>query len=173
MRGVVMRNISPPFMTNTSPNQISNETDKRTGLMTALLAYTMWGFLPLFLKLLDHVPAPEILAHRIIWAVPVGAILITARRQWPELRRAVLSKRVLILLGFSSAAIAANWFIYIWAVNNGHVLSASLGYYINPLMFIATGVFLFGEKLRRPQIAAIIIAGIGVLVITIGAGSFP
>ena len=145
----------------------------RDGLIFAAGAYTLWGLFPLYLKSLENVSALEILAHRILWSVPFGALLLTLRQQWPEVKRAFGDRRVLIMLAIAAVSISANWLVYVWAVIHERVLEASLGYFINPLMYVAAGVFVLGEKLRRAQIAAVIIASAGVLVLTFGAGAFP
>lgn len=145
----------------------------RLGLLTGVAAYTFWGLFPLYLKLLSDVTTFEILAHRIFWSVPFGAVLILKRKQWGEVLTALRSPRVVFFLTLSALAISANWLIYVWAVINDRILEASLGYYINPLIYVAAGVFILGEKLRRPQIVAVALAGTGVLVMTFGAGVFP
>lgn len=145
----------------------------RSGLIFGVAAYTLWGFFPVYLKLLSEVSALEVLSHRIFWSVPFGALLIFARKQWPDVRAAFADRRVLIMLALAASAIALNWLIYVWAVINDKVLQASLGYYINPLMYVAVGVLVMGEKMRRAQWAAIALATIGVLVLTFGAGVFP
>lgn len=149
------------------------EEATRLGFITAVSAYTLWGLFPIYLKLLSGVTALEILGHRIFWAVPFAALLISARSQWPEIRKIFSSPRVLGLLAISALVIAVNWLIYVWAVGADRVLEASLGYYINPLMNVAAGVVLLGDKLRRLQIVAVILAAIGVMVLTIGGGVFP
>ena len=169
-----MRNIWRPSMTNISTdNDETAQLRVREGLIFGVIAYTLWGLFPLFLKLLSSVSALEILSHRILWSVPFAALLLLARSQWPEVKRAITDKRVMAALAIAAIAISANWLIYVWAVINDQILQASLGYYINPLMYVAAGVFILGENLRRAQIAAVIIATIGVLVMTLGAGVFP
>ncbi|GJL95008.1 MAG: membrane protein [Hyphococcus sp.] len=155
------------------PNNKTPMSDVQFGLLAGVFAYSLWGLFPIYLKALDDVSVFEILAHRIIWSVPFGALLIALRKQWPEVRAAISSRRVLLLLMVSALAISANWLIYVWAVVNDQVLQASLGYYINPLMYVAAGVFILGEKLRPAQIVAVTLAFIGVLVMTFGAGVFP
>lgn len=147
--------------------------DIKLGLICAIAAYTFWGLFPLYLKLLSEVSALEILAHRIFWSVPFGAVLILMRKQWGEVLTAIRSPRVLVFLAIAALAISTNWLIYVWAVIHDRILEASLGYYINPLMYVAAGVFILGEKLRTPQIFAVALAGGGVLVMTFGAGVFP
>lgn len=147
--------------------------DIKLGLVCGIAAYTFWGLFPLYLKLLSDVSALEILAHRIFWSVPFGAVLILMRKQWGEVLTAIRSPRVLGFLAIAALAITSNWLIYVWAVINDRILEASLGYYINPLMYVAAGVFILGEKLRMPQIIAVALASAGVLVMTFGAGVFP
>lgn len=149
------------------------EARARNGVIAALAAFSMWGFLPIYFKVTQHVPALEILAHRIVWAVPFGALIILLRRQWPEVRRAFGHRRTLALLIAASMFIAVNWLVYIWAVQQSQIFQASLGYYINPLMYVVIGVFLLGETLRRVQILAVILATIGVAVLTFSGGQFP
>lgn len=145
----------------------------KLGLITGVAAYSLWGLFPLYLKLLSEVSALEILAHRVFWSVPFGAVLILMRKQWREVLTAIRSPQVVMLLLLSALAISSNWLIYVWAVINDRILEASLGYYINPLIYVAAGVFILGEKLRRAQIAAVGLAATGVLVLTFGAGVFP
>ena len=161
-------------MTNTStdPSETA-ETRIRDGLIFGVVAYTLWGLFPLFLKLLSSVGAVEILTHRILWSVPFAALLLLVRSQWSEVRTAISDKRVLGALALAAIAISANWLIYVWSVINDQILQASLGYYINPLMYVAAGVVVLGEKLRRAQIVAVALATIGVIVLTVGAGVFP
>jgi chloramphenicol-sensitive protein RarD len=166
-----MKNIWRRSMTNTSTNDPSGAV--RDGLVFGVIAYTLWGLFPIYLKAVGDASALEILAHRILWSVPFGAVLIALRKQWGEVRTAFATPRVLGLLAISALAISFNWLIYVWAVINDHVLEASLGYYINPLMYVATGVFILGERLRLAQIIAVCLATIGVLVLTLGAGVFP
>jgi chloramphenicol-sensitive protein RarD len=119
------------------------------------------------------VPPLEVLAHRIVWAVPFGAIIILARRQWPEVKRAVTHRRTLGLLALAAVFIAINWLVYITAVQRGQIFQASLGYYINPLMYVVIGVIVLRERLRRFQTTAVILAGLGVTVLTVSGGEFP
>jgi chloramphenicol-sensitive protein RarD len=133
----------------------------------------MWGVLPVYFKVIGDVAILEVLVHRIVWAVPFGVVIILWRRQWPEVRRALGDIRVLSFLALAAVLIGANWFVYIWAVQHDQIFQASLGYYINPLLFTLAGVLLFGEKLRSLQIAAVVLAAAGVLVLTFSQGQFP
>ncbi len=143
------------------------------GIVPGLIAYLIWGFLPVYFKLTQHVDPLEVLAHRIVWAVPFGALVLWYRRQWPEVRRAISSPRVLFWLVVAAVMIAVNWFVYIYAVQSGQVYQASLGYYINPLMYVLVGVVFLGERLRRLQVVSLLLATLGVLILTISYGSLP
>jgi chloramphenicol-sensitive protein RarD len=145
----------------------------RDGITAALVAYTLWGFLPIYFKVVQTVPALEVLAHRIVWAVPFGIPIILARRQWPEVRHALRQPRMLGLLALAAVFIGINWLVYIWAVQSGHIFQGSLGYYINPLMYVLIGVVFFRERLRGLQIAAVWLAAVGVAVLTFRGGQFP
>lgn len=145
----------------------------RDGFFFAVGAYTLWGLLPVYLKALADVDVLEVLSHRILWSVPFGAGLLTLRRQWPQVKAALGERRVLTMLGVAATSIGVNWMIYVWAIANDRVIEASLGYFINPLMYVATGVFILGEKMRRAQIFSVSLAAAGVLVLTVGGGIFP
>jgi chloramphenicol-sensitive protein RarD len=148
-------------------------TASRQGFIAALICYLLWGVFPVYFKWLEAVPATEVLLHRIIWAVPFGALIIHLRRQWPEVRRALTHRAMLAWLAASALCIALNWYIYIFAVQTDQIFQASLGYYINPLIFVLAGVLLFDERLRRMQLLAVLLAATGVLVLTMSGGEFP
>ena len=145
----------------------------REGVIAGLAAYLMWGVLPVYFKIVGEVDPTEVLAHRIIWAVPFGALIVMLRRQWSEVGRALTHRTMLGWLSISTLFIGMNWFVYIWAVQDGRIFETSLGYYINPLTNMLVGVWLFGERLRRFQIIAVALAFIGVLVLTISGGVVP
>jgi len=145
----------------------------RFGLICGVAAYALWGLFPLYLKQLSFADPAEIVAHRIVWSVPFGAFILSLRGQWRETLAAARSLRIIGLLTIAAFFIALNWLIYVWAVANDRVLQASLGYYINPLVFIAAGVFFLKEKLSRLQLIAVVMAAAGVTVLTFGAGVFP
>jgi len=147
--------------------------DVRDGVIAGLIAYFLWGVLPVYFKLVGAVSAEEVLVHRVLWAVPFGALIIYFRNQWPEVRRALSHSKMLFWLTVSAFLVAVNWYIYIVAVQQEQVFQASLGYYINPLLYVLFGVLIFGERLRTGQIAAVILATIGVLVLTVSGGQFP
>ena len=133
-----------------------------SGLGPALAAYLVWGFLPLYLILVKAVPAFEFVAWRIIWTLPVCLLIVILRRQAPDVRAALADKRVLGWLALSATLIATNWLVYVWAIQNGQVYAASLGYYINPLLNVLLGTLLLGERLTRAQWVAVAIAALGV-----------
>jgi chloramphenicol-sensitive protein RarD len=145
----------------------------RRGLAAAVSAYLIWGVFPLYWALLGHLPALEIIAHRVLWcAVSVSLWLFWSEgRGW--LRRALAGRRVGRLLIASSLLISVNWGVYIWAVTNGRVVDASLGYFINPLLSVALGVGVLGERLNRVQWSAVTLAAVGVLWLTLSQGALP
>jgi len=143
----------------------------RAGLFYGLGAYLLWGVLPIYFKALAHVGPGEILSHRILWSLVFLGSLVVLWKRWPAIRRAVGDRKVLLTLMATAALIAVNWLVYIIAVVTGHVLEGSLGYYLNPLVSILLGVVLLGERLTRAQIAAAILAAVGVAVLAAGAGS--
>jgi chloramphenicol-sensitive protein RarD len=156
-----------------STTAAQSEQDVRDGLIAGLIAYTLWGILPVYFKLVGSVSSTEVLMHRIIWAIPFGALIIHLRRQWPEVAKALKHRQMLLWLTLTAVLIAVNWYVYIVAIQTDRIFQASLGYYINPLIFVVAGVIMFGEKLRGMQTAAVILAAIGVLVLTFSGGEFP
>jgi len=150
---------------------MSQET--RTGLFAAIGAYALWGFLPLYFKLLGDISPTMILAHRIVWSVPTAIVLVMFAGRAGELWSLKRQPKILFALFASSLAIAANWTIYIWAVTNNRVLEGSLGYFINPLITFLFAAILFGERFKPLQLVALGIATLGVLNQTLVVGEFP
>lgn len=151
----------------------TTRNEHRTGLLNGFAAYGMWGLVPLFWPLLKPAGAMEILAHRMTWSLVfvAGALLVARRWAWAgELLR---QPRRLGLVALAAAVITVNWGLYIWAVNSGHVVEASLGYFINPLVTIAMGVLLLKERLRPVQWAAVGVGFAAVVVLTVGYGRPP
>lgn len=146
----------------------SEETEK-SGLIPALGAYLIWGFLPLYLLLVRAVPAFEFVAWRIIWTFPICLVIVAVRRQGADIRAALADRRALGWLALSASLIAVNWLVYVWAIQRGEVYAASLGYYINPLVNVLLGTLLLGERLTRPQWVAVAIAAVGVALLVQGA----
>lgn len=149
------------------------ENEQRTGLLYGFGAYGMWGLVPLFWPLLKPSGAIEILAHRMVWSLAVVGVALLALRRWKWLGELLRQPRKLALTALAATVISVNWGLYIWAVNNGHVVEASLGYFINPLVTIALGVLVLGERLRRAQWAAVGISFAAVLVLAVGYGRPP
>lgn len=160
-------------MTSQTTPRISENTDTPQGLAFAISAYLMWGILPLYLKALAHIPALEVVAHRVIWSVPLAAGLLIVLRRTGDLRAALRSPRTLGMACLTAALVTVNWLIYVWAVSQGRALDAALGYYINPLFSVFLGAVLLREKLNRAQIVAIGLAFAAVVVLTVEAGGLP
>lgn len=147
--------------------------EQRAGLLSGFAAYGMWGIVPLYWPLLKPAGAVEILAHRMVWSLGVVAVLLLVLRRWSWIGPLLRQPRKLGMLGIAATTITVNWGLYIWAVNSGHVVEASLGYFINPLVTIAMGVLLLGERLRPAQWAAVATGVAAVLVLAIGYGKPP
>ena len=147
--------------------------DTRDGFIAGLICYLIWGLLPIYFVFVAAVSPTEVLLHRIVWAVPFGALIIFSRRQWPEVKRALTHGKMLFWLATAALFIAINWYVYIYAIQNEQIFQGSLGYYINPLFYVLIGVIFLGERLRTLQVAAVVLAAIGVLVLTFSGGEFP
>ncbi|MFB7209918.1 EamA family transporter RarD [Streptomyces sp. NPDC056255] len=147
--------------------------EQRAGLMSGIGAYGLWGLVPLFWPLLKPAGAIEILAHRMVWSLAFVAVALLALRRWSWIGELVRQPKKLGLISVAAATITVNWGLYIWSVNNGHVVEASLGYFINPLVTIAMGVLLLGERLRPVQWVAVGTGVAAVLVLAIGYGRPP
>ena len=145
----------------------------RTGIINATLAFLCWGLFPIYFHALHDVPPSQILAHRVLWSLLFLAIVLSMRRQWQWLPAVLRQPRVIASFVASAFLLSANWLVYIWAVNNGHVIEASLGYFINPLVNIMFGYLLLKERLRAGQWAAIGLAALGVAWLTWQAGTVP
>jgi chloramphenicol-sensitive protein RarD len=143
------------------------------GVIYAFAAFAMWGLFPLYFKTLHQVAALELLAHRMAWSMLFLLIVLTLRSQWRWLKPVLRDKPLLARFAASAVLLSTNWGIYIWAVNAGHIVEASLGYFINPLINVLFGYFFLGERLRRLQWLAIAIAAMGVLWLTWQNGQPP
>lgn len=145
----------------------------KSGVLAAVVAYTLWGILPIYWKALQSVPALEIMSHRTVWSLAFVLILLAARQQWAWIRRVREHPRTLLTFVGSACLLGLNWTTYIWAVNAGHVVDSSLGYFINPLVSVLLGVLFLRERLRPWQGVAIGLAAAGVVFLTVGLGAFP
>jgi len=151
----------------------SDKTALRGGIIFAISAYTMWGIAPLYFKLIDHINADEILVHRIVWSTVLLLLVVLLTKRWRSFIDTITQPKVVLQLTISATFLAGNWFMFIWAVNNDHLLDASLGYYINPLFSVALGVIFLGERLRPWQLFAVGLAFVGVMIQLIMIGSLP
>ncbi len=147
--------------------------ETRAGVLYGVAAYTFWGLAVFYFKAIAVVPPLEILAHRILWAVPLLLAWLAARGRLGELRDVLRKRRTVAILLVTTCLIAANWVTYIVAISTGHVLQSSLGYYINPLLNVLFGTIFLGERLRRVQWVSVILAAAGVIYLTMSFGSLP
>ena len=145
----------------------------RLGLLFGIGAYGIWGFFPLYFPLLEPASAVEILCERFVFSLLFMAIVLTVTRSWSRLRPVLRDRRSVLLLSLAAVLIGVNWGVYIWAVNDGNVVEASLGYFINPLVLVLIGVVFLGERLRTLQWVAVGLATMAVLVLTVGLGRLP
>lgn len=145
----------------------------RQGIFLAIGAYTMWGIAPIYFKAISEVSPLEILSHRVVWSFVFLAVLLHFSRRWRNVRDVLKSKTKMAFLVSTAFLVGGNWLIFIWAVNANHMLDASLGYYINPLINVLLGMLFLGERLRKLQWFAVALAACGVLVQLIAFGSVP
>ena len=149
----------------------SGLNSRRGGLFYGLIAYGSWGLYPAYFPLLKPAGALEVLAHRIVWTMLLMAVVLVVLRRVPDLRS--ITRRTWLLLVAASALICVNWGVYVYAVSNSHVVDAALGYFINPLVSVLFGVVIFGERLSRAQVVAVLIAASAVVVMSVTAGTVP
>ncbi|MCU1606190.1 MAG: putative chloramphenicol resistance permease, partial [Modestobacter sp.] len=147
--------------------------ERRVGVAAGLAAYVVWGLFPLYFPLLEPAGGLEIVAHRVVWSLLFIGLLLTVRRGWPQVRAAVADRRTLLVLGAAAVLIVANWLVFVYGVNSGHVVETSLGYFITPLVSVLLGVVVFGERLRPLQWTAVAIAAVAVAVLTVDHGRPP
>lgn len=153
---------------------MTTKTESRwSGVLYGVAAYGWWGLVAAYFKIVDAVAPAEILAHRIIWSVVILVVLVTATARWPAIKAIVTSRSLLLRLALSTALIALNWFVFIWAITHERMLEASLGYFINPLISVLLGAIVLRERLRTLEKVSVILAASGVLWLTLGAGAFP
>ncbi len=144
-----------------------------TGFVYAALAFVTWGLFPLYLQFVRQVPVVEVVLHRSTWALLFVLVVLTVQKRWAWLAPTLRQPRLLALFAFSALLLSTNWLIYVHAVQTGHVLQASLGYFINPLVSVLLGVLVLRERLRRAQWLAVALAACGVVWLTVQAGSLP
>lgn len=147
--------------------------DSLNGFLFALSAYLLWGFLPLYMKALAHISPAEVIAHRILWSIPVAGLLLIILKRTDQLKKAMRNPRMLGMAAVTATLISVNWGIYVWAIGTGHALDTALGYFINPLFSILMGAVLLKEKLKKTQIAALALVVLAVVILTVEAGRLP
>jgi chloramphenicol-sensitive protein RarD len=157
--------------TNASAPAVQGDTPK--GLALAITCYALWGVLPIYLKAVELIPAAEVVAHRIVWSLPIAGVTLYVLGRTADVRRALRSPRTLAMAVLTASIITINWGTYVWAIAAGRTIEAALGYYINPLMSVVMGAMLLGEKLSRVQMAAVALATIAVAVLAVDAGGLP
>jgi len=150
-----------------------NDKSVKAGVLFALAAYSMWGIAPMYFKLLTSVPALEIVMHRIVWSVLVLCLLLAVRKKFGQVFNAMRDPKVIATLSISGLLLAANWLVFIWAVNNDQMLDASLGYFINPLFNVLLARFFLQESLTRLQLLAVFVALAGVAFLIFSYGQLP
>ena len=176
-----MTNVTEPFSAapaagnppGAPPEAAAAHASARGGLAFGLAAFLAWGFVPAYFKLLAHVPPLTVLCHRVVWSVLFLGVLIATQRRGAELLACARRRPVILALLASTAFIAVNWYVFIWAVSNERVLQASLGYYINPLVNVLLGIIFLRERLRRGQVVGLALATAGVVVMAASVGSLP
>ncbi len=142
------------------------------GIWFAVAAYGMWGIFPIYFKLIQQVPAAQILGHRITWSFAFLAVILCYMRGWRNFRKAVTPK-ILLVYAIAACLLAVNWYTYIWSVNSGFILEASLGYFINPLVNVLLGVIFLRERLKLSQWIPVGLAAVGVIYLTLTYGALP
>ncbi|TRX55189.1 EamA family transporter RarD [Thalassomonas sp. M1454] len=152
---------------------MNSQSETKKGAINAVCAYFLWGIAPIYFKLLADVSAPEILIHRIVWSFALLFVVVIAMGNWRKVQQIINHPKTLLWLLATSIILAANWLIFIWAVNNNHILEASLGYFINPLFNVVLGMIFFAERLRKWQVIAVLLALVGVLIQVISLGTIP
>lgn len=165
--------MSAETVQTTAPTPEAADSAARRGFLFALSAYGLWGLLPLFLKLVDHIPAVEVVAHRILWSLPIAGAVLLALGRTADVRAALRSPRTMAMAALTASLVTVNWGLYVWAIAADRTVETALGYYINPLMSIALGAAFLGERLSRAQIAAVSLAVLAVAVLTVQAGGLP
>lgn len=157
----------------TSSSSNSSGHSERTGLGFALGAYIFWGFMPLFFRAVDHIPAVELVAHRVIWALPTAAIVMAFMGRLKEIPGLLRDWKILRMMILTALLISVNWCLYVWAISVDQTSETALGYYINPLITVLLGFMFLGERMNRWQMIAVGLATFGVLIRTVLGGTFP
>ncbi|MBY5518880.1 EamA family transporter RarD [Rhizobium leguminosarum] len=152
---------------------LAKNEDSPRGFAFALTAYLLWGFLPIYMKAVAHISPAEVIAHRIVWSLPLAGIVLIVLGRTQDIRAALSSPRMLAMAALTASLITVNWGTYVWAIGAGHSLDAALGYFINPLFSIFLGAVFLKEKLQPLQIAAIALAALAVAILALDSGGIP
>ncbi|TAV47817.1 EamA family transporter RarD [Rhizobium leguminosarum] len=152
---------------------LAKNEDSPRGFAFALTAYLLWGFLPIYMKAVAHISPAEVIAHRIVWSLPLAGIVLIVLGRTQDIRAALSSPRMLAMAALTASLITVNWGTYVWAIGAGHSLDAALGYFINPLFSIFLGAVFLKEKLQPLQIAAIVLAALAVAILALDSGGIP
>ncbi|MFW8603747.1 EamA family transporter RarD [Rhizobium beringeri] len=152
---------------------LAKNEDSPRGFAFALTAYLLWGFLPIYMKAVAHISPAEVIAHRIVWSLPLAGIVLIVLGRTQDIRSALSSPRMLAMAALTASLITVNWGTYVWAIGAGHSLDAALGYFINPLFSIFLGAVFLKEKLQPLQIAAIVLAALAVAILALDSGGIP
>ncbi|CAD7043849.1 EamA family transporter RarD [Pseudorhizobium endolithicum] len=160
-------------MATTEAPAVAKNEDSARGFAFALTAYLLWGFLPIYMKAVAHMSPFEVLAHRVVWSVPVAGVVLLILRRTSELKAALRSPRTMMMAGLTAALITVNWGIYVWAISVDRALDTALGYFINPLFSIFLAAVLLKERLQPVQLVAIVLVVVAVAILTYDAGGLP
>ena len=158
---------------SSSSAEISSDNAAARGFLFALSSYLLWGVLPFYMKAVAHIPSAEVVAHRIVWSVPIAAALLVWLGRTADIKVALRTPRTLAMAALTAALITMNWCIYVWAIAADRALETALGYYINPLLSVFLGAVVLGEKLNRAQMVAIGLAVLAVGLLTWESGGLP
>ncbi len=158
---------------NTKKPALDQDSSRTVGIWHTVAAYMIWGLLPLYWKVLKHIPSQEILAHRIFWSFVFLVIILSINRGWYDVYKTIKNRQKFVYIIFCAFVLSINWYLYIWAVNSGNVVETSMGYYINPLISVLFGVLILKERLTRWQIVSFFLATLGVLIITLQYNTLP
>ncbi|MBF9058812.1 EamA family transporter RarD [Rhodobacterales bacterium HKCCSP123] len=159
--------------TNAATPPAPTSGDTANGFAFAVSAYLFWGFLPLYMKAIEHIPAVEIIAHRVLWSVPIAGAVLLVMRRTGDLVTALRTPRMVGMAAVTASLISVNWGVYVWSIANDRALDAALGYYINPLFSVALGAVILRERLAPAQWTAVGLAALAVTILTVSAGVVP
>lgn len=154
-------------------NAVKLNEDTPRGFAFALTAYLLWGVLPYYMKMVAHIPPLEVVAHRVIWSLPLAAAVLLFQGRTADVKTAIRTPKMLGMAAVTAIFVSINWLIYVWAVGSNRTIEAALGYYINPLFSVFLGAMLLGETMSRAQKFAILVAAVAVVILTWDAGGLP